>query len=84
MCVKLSIFQPMEFLEFFELLTNESARKVIDNDSVRLNKIIQFFLHFYPKIPSSSRTCRLTILVCYCKKQIDKMPHGSTASLTML
>ena len=35
------------------LLTNERARKVIDNDSVRLNKI-QFFLHFYPIIPSSS------------------------------
>ena len=34
------------------------ARKVIDNDSVRLNKI-QFFLHFDPTIPPSSRPCLL-------------------------
>ena len=40
------------------LLTNERARNVIDNDSVRLNKkIIQFFLAFYSTIPSSSRPC---------------------------
>ena len=45
------------------LLTNERARKVIDNDSVRLNKI-QFFLHT-PQFPLHQGPARLTILICY-------------------
>ena len=47
-------------------LTNERARKFIDNDSVRLNKI-QFFLHFYPQFPLHQGPAHLNILV-YCKK----------------
>ena len=52
------------------LLTNERMRKIIYNDSIRLNKI-QFFLHLYPTIPSSSRPCPLTMLVYWKNKQID-------------
>ena len=46
------------------------VRKVIDNDSIRLNKI-QFFSHFYPTFPLHQGPACLTILVCYCKKHID-------------
>ena len=40
-------------------------------ESKKLLNKIQFFLHFYSTIPSHQGPARLTILVCYCKKQID-------------
>ena len=56
-CGRTVIFSANE-ISCILLLTNERARKVIDNHFVRLNKI-QFFLHFHPTIPFLSRPCPL-------------------------
>ena len=54
--VKLSIFQPMKFLEF------ESEKSYWQ---------FSFSFIFTPQFPLHQGPARFTILVCYCKKQTD-------------